>query len=254
MDNNYLCEHCNKLYKSPQSLWNHKNRFHKDIITNNNIENEEHKIKKEREYKCKNCDKIFQNRHNKCYHQKHCNDKTVDTNKTSIINNTTTTNSNNNNSYNNNTIIINNFGNDNLEYITENFKDRLFDNLLSPQNHINPVPRLLENIKFNPNHKENHNVKIKSDRSKIGFYYDQNKWKAINKDDLLDKLTNYTLDIFKQYFEERKDNVGEEMKKQFNHFTLITKLKSQLRKEIKSKIENIAYIFTLNNDDNELDI
>ena len=81
---------------------------------------------------------------------------------------TNITNSNNNiinNGTINQTITINNYTNDNLEYISEKFKDRLFDNLLSYSERLFPLPRLLENIKFNPNHKENNNVKITSDRS-----------------------------------------------------------------------------------------
>jgi len=40
---------------------------------------------------------------------------------------------------------------------------------------------------------------------------------------------------------------------QYEQFTQIAKLKSELRNQIKEKIENIAYIFTLNNEE-ELDI
>jgi hypothetical protein len=62
---------------------------------------------------------------------------------------------------NNKTIIINNYGKDNIEYISENFKDRLFKNLIFEDDHPLTLPKLIENIKFNPNHKENNNVKIK---------------------------------------------------------------------------------------------
>jgi hypothetical protein len=41
--------------------------------------------------------------------------------------------------------------------------------------------------------------------------------------------------------------------KNFSHITKLRQVASQLRKEIKDKIENIAYIFTKNND-NDLDI
>ena len=57
-------------------------------------------------------------------------------------------------------------------------------------------------------HKENNNVKINSDRSKIGFYYDEDKWKAINKNDLYkiegaNKLASYILNTFNdRVFEE----------------------------------------------------
>ena len=244
----YSCTDCNKKYKSYQSLWNHNNKFHD-------------KVEKKLEYKCKFCDKIFDNRHKKCYHQKNCKN-IIDNNISSTIKDTAittinnNTNSNNkiiNTNSNNKTIIINNYGNDNLEYISEKFKDKLFKNLLDEEEYNIPLPKLLENIKFNPNHKENHNVKIKSDRSKIGFYYDQNKWKAMNKNELLDDLCNYSLKILSKYFEEQKDTLSEDIISQFQQFSHIAKLKSTLREQIKDKIENIAYIFTINNED-ELDI
>jgi len=252
----HSCTICDKKYSSYQSLWNHNKKFHD-------------KIEKPPEYKCTYCNKSFDNRHKKCYHMKKCksisdiSNNTVlcnvpiakDTSITTINNNNTITNSNNNinNGTINKTIIINNYNNDNLEYISEKFKDKLFKALLDEEEYNFPIPKLLENIKFNPNHKENHNVKIKSDRSKVGFYYDENKWKAINKNDLLDDLCNYSLKIFKQYFEEKKDKLSEDMISQYQEFSHIAKLKSDLRNQIKEKIENIAYIFTLNNE-NELDI
>lgn len=116
---------------------------------------------------------------------------------------------------------------------------------------VSTLPKLLENIKFNPNHKENNNVKITSDRSKVGLYYDDNRWqkmifdalqKAINKNDLLDDLCDYSLKIFKDYFEEYKGELSEDIISKFKSFSHIAKLKSQLRKEIKNKIENIIKI------------
>jgi hypothetical protein len=279
----YLCEICNKKYKSYQSLWNHNKKFHP-------------KPDKKIEYICKYCKKTFDNKYNKYYHQKKCNN--LQNNKDSNIpineplffseeknnatlrtpsvlnepyqteldklnskakllneldnkivitnNNINNVNSNNINS-NNKTIIINNYNSDNIEYITEQFKDKLFKHLLDDEELNIPLPKLIESIKFNPYHKENNNVKIKSDRSKIGFYYDENKWKAMNKNELLDDLCNYSLKIFSKYFEEKKNDLSEDIINQYKYFSQITKVECELRNKIKEKIENIAYIFTLNN-------
>ena len=56
-----------------------------------------------------------------------------------------------------------------------------------------------------------------------------------------------------QYFEEKKDELSENIVIQFTNFSHIAELKSKLRQEIKDKIENIAYIFTKNNED-DLDL
>jgi hypothetical protein len=140
--NNLFCIICNKNYKSYQSLWNHKNKYHKSEIITIGI------------YKCKYCNKEFDKRHNKYYHQKNCNIKINDTNKQNIVTNkqnivtnkqnivtnkqnivtniSNTNISNNNNNNNNQTIniVVNNYNNDNLEYISEKFKNNLFNQLL----------------------------------------------------------------------------------------------------------------------------
>jgi hypothetical protein len=229
-NNKYYCTECNKKYKSSKSLWNHNKIFH----------GKQPKIK---EYKCVKCNETFDNKHKKYYHQKKC---------TGIKNKPNTIITINNNVIN----IINNYNNDNLEYISEIFKTEEINNMIMSAEYNLLLPKLIENIKFNPHHKENHNVKITSDRSKIGLYYDNNKWKAINKNDLLDELCDYSLKIFTEYFEEYKGELSEDIISKFKSFSHITKLRqvaSQLRKEIKEKIENIAYIFTKNNEI-ELDV
>ena len=261
----YKCYNCNKNYKSYKTLWNHNNQFHKDeqIIKNN-------------EYKCKNCDIIFDTKHKKYHHQKNCNNKPETEiynpeqeqhekqqeqhqpeNNINNINNVTTMNGNINNSIvNKPSIVINNYKNDNLDYISDAFKLRLFKNLESGKikDMEIPIPKLIENVKFNVNHKENNNVKLTSDRSKIGFFYDENKWKAVNKDDLINDLTYYSFKLFKQYFEEKKAELSEDIQANYNIFVGSVKLQDFMKKKIRDKIENIAYIFTKNNNLEELDI
>jgi hypothetical protein len=246
---NYFCIICNKNYKSYHSLWIHKNKFHKTDD------------KKISVYKCKYCNKEFDKRHNKFYHQKNCNlnfdnknnnnndnknnnNNNNDNNKNTNIINTNIINTNIINNNNNITnITINNYNNDNIDYISEKFKEKLFE-YLSLKNYSFPLPLLIENIKFNSNHKENNNVKITNIRSKIGFYYDHNKWIAINKNQLLEELCDYSYKIFLNFFNQKKDTFNKEIKDSFEIFT--AKIKSSLKDGIKNKIEHIAYIFTLN--------
>ena len=230
------CTICNKNYKSYQSLWIHKKKFHIPEVKSPAI------------YKCKYCNLEFNERHTKYYHQKKCNLNNIITNTNTIPDNvsnvTNITNISNTTNNITNNIIINNYTNDNIDYISEKFKDRLFNQILL-KNYSIPLPNLIENIKFNPNHKENNNVKITNIRSKIGFYYDKNKWIAINKNQLLNELCDYSLKVFLNYFDQNKQLLNNEIKENFNIFT--REIKSKLKDGIKSKIENIAYIFTLNN-------
>ena len=54
-----------------------------------------------------------------------------------------------------NNITINNYMNDNIDYISEAFIKRMFDHLKNKDEHHIPIPKVIENIKFNPRHKEN---------------------------------------------------------------------------------------------------
>ena len=149
----HICNICDKKYKSYQSLWNHNKKFHTA-----NLENIQDIDESKLIYICKYCNKKFDKKQKKWYHQQKCKDTSNNitttipkegtiTNINNNINNNKLINSNNNinNGTINKTIIINNYGNDNLEYISEKFKDKLFKYLLDDEEHNLPIPKLLEN-------------------------------------------------------------------------------------------------------------
>ncbi len=88
----YKCFICNKYYKSKQSYWNHKNKFHKDdnhkIIEYNHpndplimkcnpiptLKNE----REEKKYFCKFCNKEFNHYQNRWRHQRKCENNEID--------------------------------------------------------------------------------------------------------------------------------------------------------------------------------
>ena len=169
------CKICNKQYKTIQSLCNHNKRFHNSIKTTFSelkqplsdfiqplVETTTSLI--EPLHICCKCNKNFKHYNNKWRHEKTCNkitpvDEIVNENiSTHTINNITINNYSNNNTINNN--IINNYSNDNLEYISDAFIKKMFNHLKYNEEHIKSIPSMIENIKFNPNHKENNNVKI----------------------------------------------------------------------------------------------
>ena len=59
----YICNICNKHYKTYQSLWNHNKKFHSNKY-NNYIDN------KKRDYKCSICNKKFTRKDSMKYHMK----------------------------------------------------------------------------------------------------------------------------------------------------------------------------------------
>ncbi len=96
----YTCNICNKLYKSPQSLWNHKNIYHvkskpeskpemniiklkvdnskpeSKSVDNLEIETSETNIESSNKYKCKFCSNKYKFKQSKWKHEQKCNNKT----------------------------------------------------------------------------------------------------------------------------------------------------------------------------------
>ena len=82
-------------------------------------------------------------------------------------------------------IHINNFGTENIEYITDNYLKALFDMPYTA------VSRLIQNIHFNPEHPENHNIKITNKKLPFIAIWNGSKWVMRDKQsiliDILDK-------------------------------------------------------------------
>jgi hypothetical protein len=74
----YRCNICNKLYSSYKSLWNHNKKFHKNIITQNNLSITPiitHNNLSINKLKCKYCSKIFAYNQGCWRHQKICKER-----------------------------------------------------------------------------------------------------------------------------------------------------------------------------------
>ena len=162
-------------------------------------------------YDCKFCGKNFLCRQNKWRHEKfNCKEndiidqmnikmdtmiKKIETlenqNKNLIQNNTFR----NNKINSDNTIIVNNFGEENLDYIT----DQMFKNMI--QKGSQSIPSLIKHIHFNPKHPENHNVRMKNKKLKYLEVKKDNKWEYKHKKAVLDDLVDFgyvNLEEFKQ--------------------------------------------------------
>tara|TARA_A100001015_G_C14825942_1_gene646683 strand:- start:65 stop:898 length:834 start_codon:yes stop_codon:yes gene_type:complete len=93
-----------------------------------------------------------------------------------------------------NDVKVNNFGNENLNYLNEKVYKKI---LAYPKTSI---PRLIRKIHFNPNHPENHNVRIKNKKLKWAEIRENNEWRLRHKKKVLDDLVDFgyiTLEEFK---------------------------------------------------------
>ena len=206
---------------------------------------------------CKYCNKKLCDRIYRWKHEKKCKENNTlqnndDANKT--INNTSNSiqnakNIQNNiqNNIDNKQIVINNFGNNNLECLTEEFKKKLLKEFIFEEDHLNIIPTLIEKINFNLNYKENNNAKISNLRSKIGYKFTGGIWKVVEKEKLLN-------DLFK-IGDETIDNIINDLKHipiniQDGYENFIGK-KDLLKKQIKTKLEVACYLYFKNLEDNE---
>ena len=222
----YICKDCNLAFKVKKCLTAHmKTQKHINRITNKEI--------KENKYKCP-CGKAYKYKQGLYTHRKSCNHDNCEETKNesdddlislktevkelkkeikelkagkSVANNTTTTTTTNNNhtnieTQNNITIHLNAHGNENLDYLS---KGDVIDSI----HHVfKSIPNLVAKIYFNPDHPENHNVKITDRRSPyISVYTKDNKWKFANKRDTVGNMIDNSFLMLDDTFEDNKSRL-----------------------------------------------
>jgi hypothetical protein len=113
-------------------------------------------------------------------------------------------------------IQINNFGNENFDYIN----DKVFKNLLSTP--LSAIPKLIELKYFNPYHPENHNIKITNIHDKFAKIYKDNKWLISHKKDIIQDLVDNGYADFEEFRdlneEEFTFKIKEKYKKLENYY------------------------------------
>ena len=154
-NNLYICSGCNKSFKHRRYLKQHISRYNCKI--KNSYSQEE---VTELKHLLANKDEIISELKNQI-------EKLL-----TKVGNTT------NNTTNNNTININirAFGNENLSYIKEGFIKELIT-----RGPYMAIPKLLKEIHFNPEHKENNNIKILNRKEKYAKRYNGEKWEFADK-------------------------------------------------------------------------
>jgi len=131
--------------------------------------------------------------------------------KAQTINNITTNNNLNNNLIKNDISIIA-FGKEDLSRITKN----TMINILSRG--FKSLPLLFENIHFNDNYPEYHNIYSSNLNSKHICIYDGEHWKKVDKADTLDNILNQCEDIIGRRYKDYKDELGETARRKLERF------------------------------------
>ena len=149
---------------------------------------------------------------------------------------TSSTNCNNTNietQQNNITININSFGNENTDYI---------DNkaiLACISKVYKSIPTLLEKIHFDPNHPENHNIKITNKKLPYASVMGNNqKWKTVDRKDAIETMVLNGYNMLDEKYAENKEKLPASKQQNFEGFQ--SKFESEdkdLLKQIKTEVD-----------------
>ena len=98
-----------------------------------------------------------------------------------------------NNTYN---IVLNAFGKENTSYIEGGFVKNLIK-----QGPYSSIPKLIKAIHFDPEHKENHNIKIPNKKQSLAKIYNGDRWEYKNKKETIDDLTDKAYNLLEDHYE-----------------------------------------------------
>ena len=274
----HTCKNCDKIYKSYQSLCNHRTKKHNNtdidqgkykVNINNdlgqhevNIDNTStpSDIETVKEYNCRKCNKVYKYKQSRWFHEKSCssteiipiqnNSSQIIQNQSNINNSQIIENQNNNTNNgtinNNTTIILNNYGQENIEYL----KDELIKNtLIKLSKHDddslkNAVPRIAQFIHFNQFHKENNNLEINSIKSKTAKKYVNGKWKYVKKDDMLKDVHNKIVELLQKWVNTHRLEITRAMMGGLKDYKLVST--KYIKKMIHEEINLLGYVYYKN--------
>ena len=220
-----FCDYCGKFFSRKYGLTCHL----KTCKTKQQVENE----------KDRKIEELIQNQEKMKEEMKNMVEKLL------INSSINTTNNYHNNSYNNsnnnsnntinNTIHINNYGNENTDYLQGDY----LTNLL--QGAFTAIPKLIENIHFNPQHPENHNIKITNKKEPYVKIRKNDKWELQDKKETLETLVDDKYYILEDHYAdvEDKNNLSNHTKEVMKNFRDKFNDDKELQKDLQKKSEMV---------------
>lgn len=140
-----------------------------------------------------------------------------------------------NNTYTTNyNISVNSFGKENLDYVSGDYID-----ILIQDGPVKSIPKLLEYIHFNPDHKENHNIKIPNKRGNLAQIFNGNEWEYRDKKQTIENMSDRAFTLINKHYIEGSNNYMDNFKTKYDDRS------GQLFKRLRRDAE----IMILNNQD-----
>jgi len=242
-----VCAFCKKNFKSTTSKYRHQRTYCKikkeQSTLNTLVEQNNDLIKKDKERELK-INKMTE-QVNKLLN-KICDFNSINKSNINSHNNTQ------NNTLNNNSVKINNFGEENLSYITKEIYKEMLTN---PRDSI---PKLIDQIHFHFNHPENSNIRIPNKKQPFAEIYKNNRWIVCNqyrtvcgmlrdKKDMLhdiyiktqEELTHTERDKYLDY----KEDIDRDL---FTVKHVLTDIRATILSGTRNNVNTIEYINTTN--------
>ena len=92
-------------------------------------------------------------------------------------------------------IVVNSFGHENIDHLTDQIICKLIKT--AP---FTSVPLLIEKIHFDPEHPENHNIKITNKKLNYAEVVKNNKWVTANKKKVIDDVIQKSYDLLDEKY------------------------------------------------------
>jgi hypothetical protein len=112
-----------------------------------------------------------------------------------------------------NVIVVNSFGQENTEYLTDQIVSKLIKN--GP---FTCLPKIIERIHFDPNHPENHNIKVTNKKLNYAEIIKDNKWITTNKSQIIEKMIQNGYDLLDEKYQDSKEHFSDFKQERFEDF------------------------------------
>tara|TARA_B100000035_G_C21033250_1_gene569496 strand:+ start:2920 stop:3786 length:867 start_codon:yes stop_codon:yes gene_type:complete len=242
-ETSFYCDCCNYTTSSKFNYERHLSTVkHKKMTKRKNGE------KESKTHMCEDCGKVYKYRQGLSFHRKTCTGKTLikqyleerekenknemdelraqvallmEQNAKLKANNTRITNTNNNTTNNttNNTqniyITVNTFGKENIDYITDKAVCKAIS--MAP---FKTIPNIIRMIHFDPEHPENHNVKMTNRKLKYAEVFKDNEWVTTSREKAMNDMIQNGYNVAAQKYSDNKEKIKDSKQSQFENFQM----------------------------------
>jgi len=132
-------------------------------------------------------------------------------------------------------IVLNNFGREDIKYITEEFVKNL---MKLP---YGSIPKLLKHVHFNPEHPENRNVKITNKKLSWAEVWNDDKWELRDKKQVIDDMVDKGYNMIDEQYDRDPPDLPLNKRRNFEDFqTKYDKEEKETHKLLNKNVEALV--------------